>query len=173
MTIELRAVSADDWRAWRSVRLAALTDAPGAFGSRLREWADAPQDRWRDRLSIPGATDLLAVDVDATGNVPVGMATGIPAKGPQDCAELISLWVDPTARSRGVATSLITGIARWAVSTGAATLSLSVMPDNVAARRTYEKNGFTVSDAPGDRLPDGRHELVMFRDLGRERTVSR
>ena len=50
-TMELRTVSADDWRAWRSERLAALTEAPGTFGSRLHERADAPGDRWRERLS--------------------------------------------------------------------------------------------------------------------------
>ena len=166
MTIELRAVSADDWRAWRSVRLAALTDAPDAFGSRLQEWAGAPDGRWRDRLSIPGAIDLLAVDVDA--NAPVGMATGIPAQDRAGRAELISLWVDPAVRSRGTATLLITAIARWAASTGAVTLALSVRPDNVAARRTYASNGFTESDDPGDLLPDARRELVMLRDLSPE-----
>jgi len=76
MTIELRTTSADDWRVWRSVRLAALTYAPGAFGSRLQEWVRAPEVRWRERLSIPGAIDLLAFDAD--GNAPVGMATGSP-----------------------------------------------------------------------------------------------
>ena len=167
MTIELRTVSADDWRAWRSVRLEALTDAPGAFGSRLQEWADAPDDRWRARLSIPGAIDFLAVDVD--GNTPVGMATGTPSEDRASRAELISMWVDPLVRSRGVGTALITAIAWWAASTGATTLALSVMPDNVAARRTYERNGFAVSDEPGDLLPDGQRELVMLRDLSPER----
>jgi len=171
MTIELRAASADDWRVWRSVRLAALADAPGAFGSRLGEWADAPEDRWRDRLSIPGAIDLLAVDVDAPGNAPVGMATGTPATDRSSRAELISMWVDPAVRSRGVATALITAIAGWAASTGAATLVLSVMPDNVAARRTYERNGFTLSDTPGDLVSGGQRELVMLRDLSLERAV--
>lgn len=65
------------------------------------------------------------------------MATGTPAKDRASRAELISMWVAPAVRSRGVATALITAIARWAASTGAATLALSVMPDNVAARRTY------------------------------------
>lgn len=163
MTFELRAVSADDWRAWRLARLAALSDAPGAFGSRLEEWADAPESRWRTRLSIPGAIDLLAVDVDE--KAPVGMATGTPAKDDIGSAELISMWVDPSVRSRGIATARITAIAHWAASNGAATLSLAVMADNVAARRTYEGNGFTVADEIGDRLPRDRHELVMLRDL--------
>ena len=163
-------VSADDWLAWRAMRLAALTDAPGAFASRLQEWADAPEDRWRDRLSIPGAINLLAVDVDR--NAPVGMATGTPDKDRHRRAELISMWVDPAVRGRGVATALITAIVRWAAGTGAAMLTLSVMPDNVAARRIYERNGFTVSDEPSDLLPCGRRELVMLRDLGPERTVS-
>lgn len=170
MAIELRTMSADDWRAWRSVRLAALTDAPGAFVSRLHEWADAPEERWRQRLSLPGAIDLLAFDADR--NAPVGMATGVPDEGNDSRAELISLWVEPAVRGRGVATALITAIARWAASTGAATLTLTVMPDNFPARRTYERNGFTVSDEAGDLLPGVRCELVMLRHLSPEHTVS-
>ena len=170
MTIDLRIMSADDWRAWRSVRLAALTDAPDAFGSRLQDWADAPEDRWRQRLSIPGAVDLLAFDADA--NAPVGMATGTPDGGSGSRAELISMWVDPAARGRGVATELITAVARWAAGVGATTLTLSVMPDNAAARRTYERNGFIAAREPGELLPGGRRELVMLRDLGPERSVS-
>ena len=167
MTIELRIVPSEDWRAWRSVRLAALTDAPGAFGSRLQDWAEAPDERWRDRLSIPGAIDLLAV-VDGT---PAGMVTGVPCTDRESCAELISMWVDPAVRGRGVATALITAIARWAASTGASTLALSVMPDNAAARRVYERNGFSVSGEPGDPLTGGPMELVMLRTLYPELTL--
>jgi ribosomal protein S18 acetylase RimI-like enzyme len=93
------------------------------------------------------------------------MVTGVPDEDNCSRAELISMWVHPAVRGRGVAAVLITAIARWAASAGAATLTLSVMPDNVAARRTYERSGFTVSHEPGDPLPDGRRELVMLRDL--------
>jgi len=163
MTIELRTMSADDWETWRSVRLAALVEAPGAFASRAEDWAEAPEDRWRQRLSIPGALDLLAFE-SATSD-PVGMATGVPHTIDGTRVEIISLWVAPAARGRGIAGALIGEIAHRAARTGATTLALSVMSDNVAARRTYEGNGFTVCREPVDPLPDGRRELVMLREL--------
>jgi len=166
MSTKLRTASADDWRLWRAVRLAALTDSPGAFGSRLDEWADASEDRWRNRLSIPGAIDLLAVDVDSGSAV--GMATGTPATDSSGRAELISMWVHPSAREKGVASALIAEIAYWAAENGAATLVLSVMNDNLAARRAYERNGFVGLPKPGNGVPDGDRELVMLRDLRSE-----
>ena len=78
MPIELQTIAADDWRAWRSVRLAALTESPDAFGSLRQVWVDALENRWRERLSVPGAIDLLALNT--VGNEPVGMATGTPDK---------------------------------------------------------------------------------------------
>lgn len=166
MTIELRGVTADDWRTWRPVRLAALADAPDAFGSTLADWADAPEHRWRTRLSIPGALDLLAHD----GSAVAGMASGVPDADDPTRAELISMWVDPAARGRGVARTLIDAIARWAAEYGAAELRLSVVPENTAARRTYERCGFVALAEPGDPLPGGRHEVLMARDLAPERT---
>lgn len=68
--ITVRAVGVDDWATWRELRLAALADAPDAFGATLREWRDADEARWRDRLAA-GALHLVAdVDVD---DKPAGM----------------------------------------------------------------------------------------------------
>lgn len=178
MTTTLRRVTADDWETWRPVRLAALAESPDAFGSTLDDWVDAAEHRWRARLSIPGALDLVALD----GERIVGLASGVPADRPHT-AELISMWVDPGARRAGVATELIRAIAEWAARSGAHVLELSVMPDNADARRAYERNGFQVvredsattvhgADAAlGDLLPDGRREVVMRRDLAPERTL--
>lgn len=167
MTIELRRVTAGDWEAWRPVRLAALRDAPGAFGSRLADWQDAPEDLWRARLSVPGALDLLALD----GERAVGMASGLPGEDDPRLVEVVSMWVAPDARRRGLARQLLDTIARWAVGHGAHALVLSVVPGNAAARSTYERAGFTATDEVGEAMPDGQHEVVMRRDLTAERTL--
>lgn len=51
--IELRVLTPDHWPAWRELRLAALAEAPYAFGSRLADWqGDRDREqRWRDRLT--------------------------------------------------------------------------------------------------------------------------
>ncbi|MFJ4295790.1 GNAT family N-acetyltransferase [Curtobacterium sp. NPDC089689] len=165
MTIELRRVTAEDWATWRPVRLAALADAPDAFGSRLDDWRDAPEHRWRTRLSLPGAIDLLAVDTDSGDGRAIGMASGVPDADDPHRAELISMWVQPVARRRGVARLLIDAVADWAAECGSHELVLSVMPDNRDAQETYARTGFSVTDEPGDVLPDGRRELVVRRDL--------
>jgi ribosomal protein S18 acetylase RimI-like enzyme len=162
VTIELRRVTADDWQRWRAVRLAALAEAPAAFGSTLEDWTDAPEHRWRTRLSIPGALDLVVVADD----VAVALASGVPDPDDPARVELISMWVDPAVRGQGVARMLIEAIARWAAASGATTLELAVMPDNAVARRAYERAGFTIADEPGDALPDGRNEVVMRRTVG-------
>ena len=161
--IELSFLGPDDWPVWRDLRLAALAEAPYAFGSTLAEWQGQGdrEERWRDRLGIPGSHNVVAVR--ASG--PVGMVSGVPAEQP-DAVELISMWVSPTVRGQGVGDLLIGEIAQWAVQRDARTLRLSVMPDNRAAIALYERHGFKDTGEPGDLLPDGvRRELVMAKAL--------
>jgi len=40
-------VGEDEWRVWREVRLAALADTPGAFGSGIQEEEAIPEENWR------------------------------------------------------------------------------------------------------------------------------
>lgn len=161
--LELRTLEADDWPLWRELRLAALAEAPYAFGSTLAQWQGSGdrEERWRARLSIPGAHDLIAL----LDGLPVGMASGVPGEGTEN-VELISMWVGPTARGKGVGDSLIQAVERWAAERGATTLRLSVMPDNREATALYERHGFTDTGELGDLLPDGvGRERVMAKSL--------
>ncbi|WP_121254854.1 GNAT family N-acetyltransferase [Nocardioides ferulae] len=159
--IDLRVLTPDDWRAWRELRLAALADAPDAFGSRLADWQGEGdrEERWRDRLSIHGAHDVIA-SLDGTD---AGMTTGVPTAD-DGTVELISMWVAPGARGRGVGDALIGEVERWGRSTSAAVLRLTVMDQNAAAAALYRRNGFEpTGEVEVD--DDGRRELVLAKPL--------
>jgi ribosomal protein S18 acetylase RimI-like enzyme len=164
--IDLRVLSPDDWRVWRSMRLAALAEAPYAFGSRLADWLGAGdrEERWRDRLSIPGSRNVVA----GLGGEPSGMASGVPLPGDPGAVELISLWVAPSARGRGVADALIEDIATWATALRSPALWLTARESNAAAIALYRRRGF---EATGERVRDEDsagavvEELVFKRSL--------
>jgi GNAT superfamily N-acetyltransferase len=157
--IELRQIGPDDWQVWRELRLAALEEAPYAFGSQLKDWVDAPEARWRQRLSEPNAYQVIA-DRDGT---PVGMAGGFLE---DDVAELVSMWVSPKGRGNGVGDALMQAIEDWSRAQGAHTLQLSVVPGNDPAHNLYLRSGFEDTDVPGDLMADGvTRELVMRKKL--------
>ncbi|WP_328525930.1 GNAT family N-acetyltransferase [Kribbella sp. NBC_00359] len=156
--IELKSVGPDDWKLWRELRLAALAEAPYAFGSQLVDWADAPEERWRERLSVPTAYQVIA-SLDGT---PVGMAGGFRADEP-GVAELVSMWIAPAGRGQGVGDALMSAIEDWARRTGARVLRLSVVDGNDPAHNLYLRSGFADTDELGDLMPDGIHREIVMR----------
>jgi ribosomal protein S18 acetylase RimI-like enzyme len=158
--IELHTLAPADWEIWRELRLAALAEAPTAFGSRLADWQDAGQERWQNRLSIPDSVNLVAL----LDGEPVGMASGVP--GDDRTPELISMWVSPAARGKGIGDRLVESVARWARQQGAPELRLAVAEDNQKAAALYRRNGFADTGELTGPLPDGvRMEKVMVKQL--------
>ena len=157
--LTVKVLAADDWPLWREARLAALAEAPYAFGSRLADWqGDGDrEERWRQRLSLAGACNLIAM----LGGARAGMATGLPGDEP-GAAELISMWVAPSARGQRVGDTLISEIESWARARAYARLLLLVKAGNQAAIRLYERNGFTF--VPGVSLDEGG-ERRMAKEL--------
>ena len=162
--IELRVLTPDDWRSWRELRLAALTEAPCAFGSRLSDWqGDGDrEERWRGRLSIPGSHNIIAV----LDGEPAGMVSGVPAEDEDGAAELISMWVSPAARGLGLGDHLIAAVEDWARQVGAGVLKLAVSDGNENAIALYRRSGFADTGDLGDLMSDGVHrEHIMAKAL--------
>jgi ribosomal protein S18 acetylase RimI-like enzyme len=161
--IELRVLTPGDWAVWRGLRLAALAEAPRAFRSRLADWVGEGDraERWRARLSIPGSFNVVAV----LDGEPAGMASGVPAD--DGIAELISLWVSPAARGRGVGDQLMQAVERWARQEGMAMLRLAVVQGNANAAALYIRNGFALTGELGDPMPDGVPQNIMAKGLRR------
>ena len=160
--IEIRELTAEDWPIWRELRLAALAEAPYAFGSVLADWTDVSEDRWRSRLSVPGSYNVVA---ELAGR-PVGMVSGVPAEDDPDTVELISMWVDPAARGRQVGDQLVAAVLDWGRRVGACQVVLAVAENNPAAVALYDRNGFQDTGAPPRPMRDGaKCELMMAKPL--------
>jgi ribosomal protein S18 acetylase RimI-like enzyme len=104
----------------------------------LAEWQGAgdTEMRWRQRLmDVP--FNLIAYLDDA----PAGIASGtaVTADG---SVELISMWVAPFARGRGVGDKLIDGVIQWAREQHAKRVLLAVVPANAQAIALYRRHGF-------------------------------
>ncbi|WBQ06220.1 GNAT family N-acetyltransferase [Kribbella sp. CA-293567] len=159
--IELRELTADDWRLWRELRLAALEEAPYAFGSRLADWVDAEEERWRARLSLPASRNFVAV-LDGR---PVGMASGLRSDK-DGVIELVSMWIAPAGRGRGLGELLLAEVERTARDAGARTFQLSVADGNQRAHALYLRSGFVETGLPGVLMPDGvQREIIMRKPL--------
>ncbi|WP_222847700.1 GNAT family N-acetyltransferase [Nocardioides dongxiaopingii] len=141
---DLVRIGPDDWREFRAVRLAALADAPGAFGARHSEWADATEERWRRRLTDVPFT-VVARGVDG----PVGVVSGVASGESGESVELISMWVAPGERGTGLAGRLIALVVDWARDGGRRT-GLMVRDDNLGAIRAYTRAGFVDHGVPDD-----------------------
>lgn len=140
----------DDWRLWRQVRLAALAEAPYAYGSTLAEWQGEGdrEERWRDRLALAGSHNLVAL----VGSEAVGSASGVPRDGH---ADLVSMWVGPAARGGGLADSLVGAVEAWAVGLGLPELRLRVVAGNDRAVAFYLRRGFAFTPDPARLMRDG------------------
>lgn len=136
--ISARALTSEEWRTWRELRLAALRDAPEAFDATLADWQGAGDTelRWRLRLEAVSANVVADLDGHDAGMV---SATAPDSDG---AVELISMWVAPFARGQGVGDSLVQAVLQWASAAGAIRLRLRVAAWNAPAMALYRRNGF-------------------------------
>lgn len=156
--IALRVLCPDDWKLWRELRLAALSEAPDVYQSALQQWA-GPADteqRWRRRLAEVPFNAVLALNGRSVGMV---SATEPGAGDEAGGVELISLWVAPEARGRGVGDVAVRAGVRWVtVRYPGCPVSLSVKAHNQWAIGLFLRNGFVYAGPV-----DGEHELRMVR----------
>ncbi len=146
-TTVVRRLAPEDWEHLRRIRLEALAEAPQAFGSTLSREEAFDEATWRSRCVTSAqfvatnggvACGLVAVYVPAsTGGEPAFGAERYE-HGPQ----LVSMWVAPSHRRRGVASALVGAALDHARGEGASTVQLWVADGNEGARALYESLGF-------------------------------
>lgn len=153
MSVAVTSITANEWRAWRNLRLKALREAPYAFGSALADWQGAgdTEARWRKRL-----TDVPLNLIASVGGTPAGIVSG-RAPTPEGTVELISMWVAPFARGCGVGDALVDAVVRWAREKNAWRVALAVVPNNTNAFALYERHGFREAG-----IVDGEIKMLLL-----------
>jgi ribosomal protein S18 acetylase RimI-like enzyme len=139
--VEIRRVTRDEWEALRDMRLRALADAPDAFATTHAEAMTRPDDWWRDWAQRSAESDTQAMVLAWNDDEPVGLAGVFVLDDGAWC--VISMWVDPSARGRGIGRALLDAVVAWArgQDPGRA-IKLGVTDGNNAARALYESYGF-------------------------------
>jgi ribosomal protein S18 acetylase RimI-like enzyme len=133
--VDIRQLNADDWRVFRDVRLAALQDSPECVGRHYAKERDGSEQQWRTFLQQ--ASRFVAV-VD---NHPVGTAS-VAGSSFSGAADIVSVWVDPHFRRRGIGDALIVAVIEWAKHKDLRQALLYVNEGCDDAERLYQRHGF-------------------------------
>ena len=165
--MEVRRTTTLDAARLKQVRLAALEEAPSAFGSTYRSEANRPDAEWVQR-AVAGsrgssrATFFAQLDDDL-----VGLVGGYLGETSSQIVELVSMWVAPHVRGRGIGVLLVDAVAAWAIETNATSIALWVTRGNTPAERLYGSKGFIatgeVQPLPSDSSQDEVRMMLLLR----------
>jgi ribosomal protein S18 acetylase RimI-like enzyme len=127
---------------FKQVRLRALQDSPSAFSSTYAREAQFDEAEWlRRTMRWSGEKGIGFLALDA--GTPCGIAGALLDEENATEATLVSMWTAPTHRNRGVGRRLVEEVQRWARSREVCALVLMVTSKNEAAKKFYERLGFT------------------------------
>ncbi len=165
-SVEVRRITAGDWRLLRELRLASLTDSPEAFGQRFEEAGVTGDRDWMATARASSSGERRAWFIARSAGRAVGLVQG-RRRPPSDCL-LFSMWVTPEARRQGAGRVLVQAVEDWGRGWGAERVVLWVIDGNVDAIRFYERIGFRMMPAGPD-AESGR----VYGALAMERPIPR
>jgi ribosomal protein S18 acetylase RimI-like enzyme len=166
--VDIRRLGSGDDALLRDVRLRALEDAPYAFSSWHAREAALGDAFWTARVAESEIARTGAIFAALDGGRSVGMAGGFLPDDEHADAVLWGMWVDPSARRRGIGRELLDAVASWAREAGAQRLRLALAQDEASrpAAALYRTLGFaqTGESEPLESNPSSI-ALVMSRAL--------
>ena len=148
-TVTIRPIRPDEWRRWRATRLRMLRDDSDFFSTRYEDMVREPDETWRKWVTEASVGEDKTLFVAEEGETWLGVVGAFARVNARE-VQLISMWVDPAARGRGVARDLIRAVATWTQARNSMRVVLFVQEANAPARRLYQQAGFRLT---GDRTP--------------------
>jgi GNAT superfamily N-acetyltransferase len=144
--ITVRGVRSGEGPRLRELRMRALADAPGAFGSSVEQEEQHPDEHWA-QLADGGGEAGVYVAID--GEDWIGMAAGRWFARDRGVVQLWGMWIDPSRRGERIGERLAGAVRGWARDHEGRFLRLGVI-DGSRAIAFYERLGFVDT---GERRP--------------------
>ncbi|WP_309122615.1 GNAT family N-acetyltransferase [Paenibacillus sp.] len=138
-------LEASDAAAYRNLRLEALLTNPEAFGSTYEREAEFPLETVMERLQPTGNRFTLGVFLEDDSLIAI--ATFVRETGTKTAhkGNVFGMYVSPAHRGNGVGKTLMTELLRLAGEReGLEQINLTVVSDNIPAKKMYEGLGFEV-----------------------------
>ena len=146
--ILIRPITPADAEAFRAMRLEAVRRHPLAFTADLATLEARTPHAWREQvIGAGGAGDqvIMVADATAAGGTLAGMAGVFTPEQPKlnHVGTVWGVYVREPFRGVGLGDALLRACVDWSRRKGLLVLKLSVVAGNDAARRCYERAGFT------------------------------
>ena len=162
--MEIRALTPPDAAAFQALRLRALRENPEAFGSAYADEVDRTLDDVAARLAADPTVSVVLGAALAPGGPLVGVV-GCYRDGGRKRRHVGVVWgmfVTPEARGAGVGRALLTALlAHVRAWPELEQLTLTVVPENAAARALYVRHGFR----PAGLEPRALRDEARYYDL--------
>lgn len=166
--VVVRRIRPEEGTLLRSLRLAALADAPSEATTTLARAEAHDDDHWTEAASANAAGGSQATffaEVGEDDPQVIGLVGAYANR--RRMVNVVGLWSAPGHRDVGVATLLLDAVGEWALDAGADRLRLWVVERNEFARAFYEAEGFEATGAAMPYEPDPRiRQCEMVRALG-------
>lgn len=160
----VRALTAADALAFRTIRLEALKLHPDAYGSTLAQWENLPQSAYIKRIE-DGVLFGLFTENGLEGTLAYDRENGLNAR---HRAGIHAVYIRKKLRGRGGLEMLLRAAVERARADGVVQLELSVVETNARAHDAYARNGFVrYAVSPRAILFKGRFldEILLIRRL--------
>lgn len=142
----VRLLTEEDVAVYRDIRLEALQANPEAFGSTYEQEAQRDAEAWKARLSETRADRYVWGCFDESGDC-VGVVTFVREQGRKERhkGDVYGMFVRANRRQRGVGQLLIRHLLTCVSEMeGVEQVRLTVVSNNLPAKRLYESVGFKV-----------------------------
>jgi ribosomal protein S18 acetylase RimI-like enzyme len=158
----IRRIRLGEAELFRSIRLAALREAPRAFGSTYDSALRRTPESWREQADGTACGSDRSTFLAILDESPIGIAALYRLGTGSDTGELMQMWIAPEYRSRGIAKRIMDVAFRWAGNNQFRAIVVKVERNNTRALRLYREYGF----APANRgLSNHLDPVVLIKQI--------